>query len=115
MYLTCKQTDAKKSNPGSPSAMVGAGGSLLWDATGWDGEALKGSLEQEDAFLVERASKKKTTNEHHAAQENKTNSSCREQNAKGLNCEVLAQSTQMLRFILVPSTYFCTRVNKQAT
>lgn len=39
--------------------MVGAGGSLLWDATGWDGEALKGSLEQEDAFLMERASKKK--------------------------------------------------------
>lgn len=59
--------------------MVGAGGSLLWDATGWDGEALKGSLEQEDAFLMERASKKKkTTNEHQAAQENKTNSSCRE-------------------------------------
>jgi len=58
MYLTCKQSDVSRRDSRSLCVTVRAGVSLLTDATGRDAEALKRSLEQEGAFLVERTSKK---------------------------------------------------------
>lgn len=60
MYLTCEQSDVGKRDLKNPCVMVGAGGSPLRDTTRRDAETLKGSLEQEDTFLAERASKKNT-------------------------------------------------------
>lgn len=112
MCLAYKQTHASQNNLKSPGVTVPVGGSLLGDDTEWNAGALEGTPEQEVCSSWKGQAGE--TNEHQAAQENKTVvAEQRMPRAYTLGSDHTYPSTQMLRFILVPSTYFCTGVNKQ--